>query len=152
MLPKGAPRWRTVYEIAEKRGGMKPVLRRMRWHYWPAHYVGADEGKYFQEFDIVDQPFANDIADLIQAACGYFYLDDDKYEPFEGATGHMVTDDEVRRRIGNMQGGNLKREAQRTNQAQYPLDELPFETQRALCEKLDELRADWSYKILGPGC
>ncbi len=140
------PKWRTIYQILDKKSGTV-ALRRMRWHPWSTAYTDADETTYYEELDGADQTFAVEVIDEIQKACAYFYADD--YTPLEAAQSVVVSDADVRARIDRMQGGNLKREARRTNLEQYPLHDLPFEDQRALVSNIEALKATWKYKKMG---
>lgn len=61
----------------------------------------------------------------------------------------VLTDDEVRTRIDRINQGENTREAERSKLKFYPLDELPFETQRALIERIEECKRAHSFRILG---
>ncbi len=140
------PKWRTIYQILDQKSGTV-VLRRMRWHPWSTAYTDADETTYYEELASEDQAFAIAVVDLIQDACAYFYADE--YTPLESTHAIVVSDAEVRERIARMQGGELKREARRTNKDQNPLPDLPLEDQRALVSNIEALKSEWKYKKMG---
>ena len=102
-----------------------------------------------------DQHLGNAVADLLQAACGYFYLEDGEYRPIGGVPSVVVSDDEVRARILRLEQGENRREAEgysmRSNQPvdYYHLTELPFDQQRALVERIEELKVAWDFAWLG---
>ena len=110
-----------------------------------------DQGRmrYYHCLQSKDQKFADGITALIQQACEYFYVPDGEYEPLEGVDEIVITDDDVYTRIHRIDAGENSREAERAHKERYPLEELPFEVQRALIERIDELKRDWKFKILG---
>lgn len=105
--------------------------------------------RYWHCLAPMDQHFADTISDLIQRACGYFYQDDDDWVPLQGVPEIFVSDEEIRSRIDRLNRGENTREAVRTSQEHYPLDELPWYQQRALIEQIEALKAEWAFEILG---
>lgn len=112
-------------------------------------------GTYFRSLRTEDQVFANEVVDLVQRACAYFYEDDGAYEPLEGVPDVVISDAAVTKRIDRLNSGENQREAERVNKWQprevraYPLDELPWDQQRALVERVEQLKAEWRFEILG---
>ena len=105
--------------------------------------------RYYQSLAAFDQQFADELVDLIQAACAYFYAPDDEYEPLAGIAEIRLSDDEVRARIARLEQGEKVREAERTGLEHYPLAELPFDQQRALIERIEDHKQRWGFAILG---
>lgn len=105
--------------------------------------------RYFHSLAAFDQPFADGIVDIIQAACAYFHAPEDEYEPIAGVEHIRVTDDEVTARIARLEQGENVREAERTNLEYYPLAELPFDQQRALVERIEDHKQRWHFEIVG---
>ncbi len=105
--------------------------------------------RYFHSLAAFDQQFADELVDIIQSACAYFYAPDDEYEPIEGIPDIRVSDDDVRERIARLERGENVREAERTGLEYYPLAELPFDQQRALVEHIEEHKQRWFFEILG---
>lgn len=98
-----------------------------------------------------DQAFADEIVKLIQQACEYFYKKNN-WTPLEGVEEATlpISDDEVRTRIERLDRGENTREAERTKLDRYPLTDLPWAVQRALIERVDEVKIAWGFEILGP--
>lgn len=140
-MPK-RPRWRRMYEIKDAKTDTVQV-RRMRWNWAP------QTNAWHEELAIADQKFTNDLLDIVQQACSYFYADDADYIPMEIIQGFVPSDDEVRERIQRGHNGELKREAQRTRKKQYDIPSLPWNQQQALMSHINKLRDDWSYRKLG---
>lgn len=113
--------------------------------------VNLDVGRnrYYHSLAPEDQHFADTIVDLIQRACAYFYAADDEYEPLQGVPDIRISDEEVLARCERLDGGENTREAERLNQERYPLTELPFDQQRALIERIEALKQQWQFSILG---
>ncbi len=105
---------------------------------------------YFQSLALEDQVFANEIVELVQQACTYFYASDEAYEPMEGVPDIRITDEEVIERIRRLNLGENQREADRTHRLSYPIDELPWDQQRALIERIDQHKIDNKFEIIGP--
>lgn len=101
-----------------------------------------------------EQHLGDAAAHLVQLACAYFYAEDADYEPLEGVPSIAVSDDEVRARIWRLEQGENRREAVGSGMRNsrkseyYRLTELPWETQRALVERLEELRIAWDFEWL----
>ncbi len=106
-------------------------------------------GRSYHSLAPEDQEFADEIVNLIQRACGYFYAPDGEYEPLEGVNEVRITDDQVRERIERLEQGENIREAERTRQASYPLTELPWDQQRSLVEQIEAHKQRWHFEILG---
>ena len=101
--------------------------------------------RWFHALAPQDQLFADRYADLLQQAATYLYAPDAIYEPLEGVRDVVVSDDDVRERIRRIDGGENTREAVRyrgSDEARYPFGDLPFDQQRALVERIDELGTD----------
>ena len=98
----------------------------------------------------------------IQEACRWFYDSTWADTPFNGVMDITLTDDEVRTSISRLDLGENYREA-----AAYRLDygsiggsivphlryvftELPWKRQRALIERLYDIRREWGFAKLGP--
>lgn len=102
-----------------------------------------------------DQFYADMVAEIIQKACAYFYEPDDTYTPIEGVADIVVSDEEVQERINRLNLGENKREAVGHSARRhehfdfYPLDELPFDQQRALIEQLLDLKRTYKIELLG---
>lgn len=109
----------------------------------------SGRGRYFVSLHSLDQDFAGEIVQLVQRACGYFYLSPDEYRPLEGVPDVVVSDDEVRERIHRLDKGENTREAERTAKKAYPITELPWDQQRALIEQVERLKRDWGFEIIG---
>ena len=105
--------------------------------------------RYYHSLAPFDQPFADEIVELVQRASAYFYAAEDDYQPLEGVADVRVTDDEVRTRIARLEQGENVREAERTGLEYYPLSDLPFDQQRALIEQIEALKRRWGFEILG---
>ncbi len=105
--------------------------------------------RYFHSLAAFDQPFADGIVDIIQAACAYFYAPEGEYEPIVGVEEIRVSDDEVSTRIARLEQGENVREAERTSLEYYPLAELPFGQQRALVERIEKHKQRWQFEIIG---
>ena len=105
--------------------------------------------RYFHSLAAFDQPFADGIVDLIQAACAYFHAPEGEYAPIEGVEQIRISDDEVRARIARLEQGENVREAERTSLEYYPIGELPFDQQRALIERIEEHKQHWQFEIIG---
>jgi hypothetical protein len=136
------PRWRRMYEIKDT---TTPVIhtRRMKWHYAPQTHA------WHEELDYRDQQFANELLDIVQQACSYFYADDADYVPMEIIQGFVPSDAEVRERIQRGHTGELQREAQRVRKKQYDIPSLPWDQQQALMSHINKLRSDWKYRKIG---
>ena len=114
-------------------------------------------GTYFRSLRSEDQQFANAIVDLVQTVCAYFYEDDETYTPMEGVPEVVISDAAITERIDRLNRGENQREAARVGRASaygkknlsYPLDELPWDQQRALIEQIEQLKAEWHFEILG---
>lgn len=109
---------------------------------------------HFHSLAPFDQHFADKITDLVQKACSYFYADE--WEPLEGSDEVRISDEEVRTRIDRLNRGENFREAARLSRSSaspkklhYPLDELPWDQQRALIERIEALKAEWGFEIIG---
>lgn len=105
--------------------------------------------RYYHALSPADQHFADEIVNLVQQACAYFYAADQDYEPLEGVAEIRLTDEQVSARIARLDQGENTREAKRDMKAGYPLGELPFEQQRALVEQIEALKQRWQFEILG---
>ena len=105
--------------------------------------------RYFHSLAAFDQQFADELVDIIQSACAYFYATDHEYEPIEGIPDIRVSDGDVRERIARLEQGENVREAERTGLEYYPLAELPFDQQRALVERIEDHKQRWAFEILG---
>jgi|TARA_R110000824_G_scaffold10817_5_gene47352 hypothetical protein len=136
------PQWQRVYEIKGAKSNTVQ-LRRMEWHYAP------QTGMWHEMLQSADQQFANELLQIVQKACAYFYQDDDEYEPMEIVQGFVPSDDEVRERIQRGHTGELRREAQRTRLKQYDIPSLPWDQQQALISHINKLRVEWSYRKIG---
>jgi hypothetical protein len=148
----GANRWadpdgfeveppRVRYRIRDSAGEVVERLTSIAWD--------SGRKRYYHSLAPHDQHFADAIVELIQQACGYFWAGEAEYAPLEGAAEARVSDDEVRARIDRLERGENVREAERTSKRYYPLSELPWEQQRALVERIDELKGRWAFEILG---
>ena len=105
--------------------------------------------RYFHSLAAFDQQFADELVDIIQSACAYFYAPDGEYEPIMGVAEIRISDDEVSTRIARLEQGENVREAERTSLEYYPLAELPFDQQRALVERIEDHKQRWAFEILG---
>lgn len=110
---------------------------------------GNNHAGWHYELAEADQWFANSITALIQAACDYFHASDDDYEPMQGVEGIVISDEAVIERIRRIDLGENFREADRTNRKRYPLQELPFEQQRALVEQIEALKQFVGFEFVG---
>jgi hypothetical protein len=107
------------------------------------------KGAYYHSLDHHDLHLAKSAARLLQQACGYFYADDEKYEPLEGVADIVIPDHEVRERIERMDLGENSREAERVGRKRYVLTELPWDQQRALVEQITALYREWQFEWIG---
>ena len=109
-----------------------------------------DTGKaaYFLSLAAADQAFSYEYSALVQKACAYFYKREG-YEPLTGWEDARVSDEEVAARIRRINEGENTREADRVSARKFPLDQLPWDQQRALIERIDELKRAWSFEIIG---
>ena len=89
------------------------------------------------------------VRELVQRACGYFYEPDATYVPLPGVQGVVVSDDEVRERVRRLDLGENLREAVRTSMRRYPLQELPWDQQRALVEGIEEVKRVLGFELIG---
>jgi hypothetical protein len=105
--------------------------------------------RYFHSLAAFDQPFADGIVDIIQAACAYFHAAEGEYEPIEGVEEIRLTDDEISERIARLEQGENVREAERTSLEYYPIADLPFDQQRALIERIEQHKQRWRFEIIG---
>lgn len=108
--------------------------------------------RWFHALAPQDQLFADRYADLLQAAAMYFYAPEEIYQPLTGAPDIVISDAEVRERIRRIDGGENTREALRyrgSEEARYPFGALPFDQQRALVERIEALKREWSFELLG---
>ena len=106
---------------------------------------------FYHALALDDQMFADQIVRLVQRACAYFYEHDDTYEPMSGIPGKGASDAEVRARIARLNAGENLREAERTHKERYDLEKLPWNQQRALIEKIDELKREWGFQFINDG-
>ena len=95
-----------------------------------------------------DQLYADLCTRLVQEACRWFY--DRDWQPMAGVPEIVLTDDEVRESIERLDLGENKREADRIGKARYVLTDLPWQQQRALVERLHDLRRQFAFEKLGP--
>lgn len=109
----------------------------------------AKRQRYFHSLAPFDQPFADGIVDLIQAACAYFHAPEDEYAALGGVEQIRISDEEVRTRIARLEQGEHDRGAERISLEYYPLGDLPFEQQRALIERIEEHKQRWHFEIVG---
>lgn len=133
------PTYRVLYKIRESDG--KVHTHRTQ------HRKDVITGTFYMELAGTDQYFADGINKLIQEACQYFYEDD--WKPMEGVPDIVISDEEVRERIRRISLGENVREARRTSRKHYPLDDLPFEQQRALIERIEKYKQEWAFEIIG---
>lgn len=110
--------------------------------------------RWFHALAPEDQRFADSIAGIVQEACRYFYADD--WTPMPGDDTVVVSDDEVRERIHRLNKGENEREPERVRMykgpkdAAYPLDRLPWATQRALIERIEAYKQAYQFEFIGP--
>lgn len=148
---------------AEFAGGVRPVpFMLSAEEAFPPYTLGeVEEHCTLQSFDYIkrawyhglalkDQFFADRCVGLVQEACAYFYEPDETYAPMAGVDAIVVSDAEIERRIAQLDDGENTREAIRSSKRRYPLRELPADQQRALVERLEQLRLEFGFEKLGP--
>lgn len=106
--------------------------------------------QWYHSFDYRDRLYSDLVTGLVQQVCAYFYAPDETYEPMQGAPDFTVSDEEVAARILRLDKGENTREAERTHEGRYELVDLPPDQQRALVERIEELKARFRFEIIGP--
>lgn len=137
-----APGWSTEYAIRDRETG-EVIVRTMEW-WWD-----VKRQTYYQQLVRGDQAFADALADLAQRVCSYFYAPDAVYVPMKGCPEIEISDAEIRSRIARVMAGEFKREAEDWRKLQYPMDELPWDQQRAYVEQIERLKSEWGFRRLG---
>lgn len=107
---------------------------------------GWGEGERSRQLQLCEQEFSNALMRIVQQACEYFF--EDEWEPMLGVPTSRVSDSEVRRRVTQLEEGELAREARSRNLDPPPLSRLPFSGQRAMIEQIDALADEWQFRIL----
>ncbi len=137
-----APKWSTEYAIRDRETG-EVMTRTMEW-WWDVKRQTS-----YQQLVQADQAFADALAGLAQQVCSYFYAPDAVYVPMEGCPEIEISDEEIRERIARVMAGEFKREAEDRRKRQYPMDELPWDQQRAYLEQIERLKNEWGFRRLG---
>lgn len=109
---------------------------------------------WYHSLHSADQKFADQLVHLVQLACEWFTT----LTPaeFDGWPEANLGDAAIRTRIHRINRGENERERDRVNEYKdgakvksYPLDELPWQRQRALIERIEQHKANYSFEIIG---
>lgn len=98
-------------------------------------------------FATQDQSFVQEITDVIEEACEYFWK-----RPIPEFWGvpeiEGITESEIERRINTYNDGENQREAKRTMKKKFDLAQLPPERKRALIERVEQVKNKWGFRWL----